>query len=598
MIQTYRKIFSLLDRQERRRFLLLLTMILIMSLLDVAGVASILPFLAVLADPGAIQNVQYLSVLYKGLGFSSETTFLFFLGGTVLFLVVSSLAFKTLTLYALTRFGAMRSFTISSRLLARYLGHPYAWFLGHHSAKLGTKLLSEVDRVIDYSVLPSLQLLAHSAVLIALLALLFVVDPVVMASAVVIVGGSYLLIYLAVHKLLAVLGEIRVRTNAERFKLANEAFGGIKELKLAGLESSYLGRFGLAASSLARAHAKAQVLQMMPRYLLEAVAFGGMLAIILVMLAKHDGRLQDLIPVLGVFAFAGVRMFPAVQQVYAAFTQLRFGAYSLESLHADLSGFSNTKSGHQDLDPIRLRNRLELTDIRFCYPGTDVAALDGFDLVLSANTTVGLVGGSGAGKTTLVDVILGLLIPQHGEIKVDGLAITDENRRAWQRSIGYVPQHIFLTDDTITNNIAFGIPSDQIDLLAVVRASRIAKLDQFVEQQLPQGYDTLVGERGIRLSGGQRQRIGIARALYHDPDVLIFDEATSALDNLTEQSVMDAVHNLSGAKTIILIAHRLSTVKNCDEIIFLEGGKPIGRGTYGELVRTNEQFRRLANATD
>ena len=245
--------------------------------------------------------------------------------------------------------------------------------------------------------------------------------------------------------------------------------------------------------------------------------------------------------------------------------------------------------------PLPLIDRLELAGVHYAYPGADRDALDGLDLVVRANTTVGIVGGTGAGKTTAVDLILGLLTPDRGALMVDGTPIDKASRRAWQRSIGYVPQQIYLTDESVRANIAFGLPPEAIDDAAVERAARIAELHDFVTESLPQGYHTLVGERGVRLSGGQRQRIGISRALYHDPSVLILDEATSALDNLTERAVMDAVHNLGHAKTILMIAHRLTTVKHCDVIVMLERGRVIATGTYDELLHRSREFRAMAS---
>ncbi len=597
MFSIYRKIFDLLDRRERFRFVLLLGMILVMSLLEVAGVASIIPFLAVLSDPQAIHETPYLQVFYDSLGFQSDRAFLLFLGGVVFGIVVFGLAFKAVTLYALTRFSTMRNYSISTRLFGGYLSQPYVWFLSRHSADLGKTILSEVDQVIGKSMVPALTLLAYMAVVFALAVLLFLVDPVVVAVVIAVLGGSYGLIYFGIRRLLTRIGEQRVHANRERYQAANEAMGGIKDVKMLGLEGAYLGRFRRPAEVFARTQALAAILGTIPRYILEAVAFGGMLIIVLVLLARAEGRLEEAIPLLGVFAFAGVRMFPAMTKVYENFTKLRFGGYALDSLHREL-----TESRHahplpaQRREALDLNERLTLEDVHFSYPSTDKPALNGLSMSINALTTVGIIGGSGAGKTTAVDVILGLLWPQEGVLRVDGVVINEHNRRAWQRSIGYVPQHIFLSDDTIAANIAFGVARKRIDMDAVKRAARLSELDRFVTEELPQGYDTMVGERGVRLSGGQRQRIGIARALYYDPSVLVFDEATSALDNLTERAVMDAVHNLSGAKTVIMIAHRLTTVQGCTEIILMEEGAVAARGSYAELLEDNEAFQRLASA--
>ena len=597
MLSVYRKIFDLLDRRERLRFGVLLGMILVMSLLEVAGVASIIPFLAVLSNPQVIHGTPYLQVFYEGLGFQSDRAFLLFLGGVVFGLVVLGLAFKAVTLYALTRFSTRRNYSISTRLFGGYLSQPYVWFLSRHSADLSKTILSEVDQVIGNTIIPALTLLAHITVVFALALLLFLVDPVVVAVVIVVLGGSYGLIYFGIRRLLTRIGEQRVHANRERYQAANEAMGGIKDVKMLGLEAAYLQRFRQPAGVFARAQALASIMGQIPRYVLEAVAFGGMLIVVLVLLARADGRLEDAIPLLGVFAFAGVRMFPAMQKVYDSFTKLRFGGYALDALHRELT---ETRTGRplsaRKGAALDLREHLELEDVHYAYPSAEKPALDGLHMSIKAYTTVGIVGGSGAGKTTAVDVILGLLSPQEGVLRVDGVVITEENRRAWQRSIGYVPQHIFLSDDTIAANVAFGVPRNKIDMVAVRRAARLSELDRFVTEELPQGYETMVGERGVRLSGGQRQRIGIARALYYDPSVLVFDEATSALDNLTERAVIDAVHNLSGAKTIIMIAHRLTTVQRCNEIILLEEGKVVARGSYEELIKYSEAFRRLASA--
>jgi ABC-type multidrug transport system fused ATPase/permease subunit len=341
-----------------------------------------------------------------------------------------------------------------------------------------------------------------------------------------------------------------------------------------------------------------------PRYVLEALVFGGLLVVILVILAVRDGDLDQVLPTLGVFAFAGLRILPAMQQVYQNATKLRFGKPALDSLYADMSSSGNGALTTSSLRatgnevPFSFHSHLDLKNIFFTYPGAKQPAIRDLNFSIAANTTVGLAGATGAGKTTAVDLILGLLAPDQGEILVDGTPITLKNVRSWQRSLGYVPQHIFLADDTVAANIAFGVPLNKIDMAAVERAGKIAELHKFVIRELSNSYETTVGERGVRLSGGQRQRIGIARALYHDPDVLILDEATSALDNLTEKAVMDAVHNLTSQKTIVLIAHRLSTVQKCDQIFLLEHGQLIAQGTYSELLGTSPEFRRMAAVSE
>jgi ATP-binding cassette, subfamily B, bacterial PglK len=593
---TVNKILDLLTPHERRRAYLLLGMILVMALFDVIGVASIMPFMSVLANPKMVETNHYLAAVYNYLGFESTENFLFLLGVVVFVALVTSIAFKALTTYALLRFTHMRNYSIGKRLVAGYLHQPYDWFLNRHSADLGKTVLSEVQQVINGALIPFMQLFAHGAVALALLGLLVVVEPVLALAVAAVLGSTYVAIYLLLRRYLGRIGNDRVRANRERFAAVQEAFGAVKAVKVAGLEDAMLGRFDGPAKRFARHQAASQVAARLPRFALEIVAFGGMLTVALYLMVGSGG-LQQALPVLSVYAFAGYRLMPALQQVYAQLATMRFTGPALDALHRDLESLNPEGAdtlARQPPTPLAISDGLRLEQVDYTYPKAAQAALNTLTLEIPARTTVGLVGSTGSGKTTTVDIVLGLLRPQGGQLLVDGKSITLENVRAWQRSIGYVPQHIYLADETVAANIAFGLSPEQIDLEAVERAARIANLHEFVISDMPQGYATRVGERGVRLSGGQRQRIGIARALYHDPDMLILDEATSALDNLTEQAVMEAVHNLGNRKTIILIAHRLTTVRKCDQIFLLDRGRLMANGTYDELIRDNENFRSMA----
>lgn len=566
-----------------------------MALVDVVGVASIMPFMAVLANPGVVETNSYLAAVYHSLGFTDRQAFLFFLGVVVFAALVLSIAVKALTTYAQLRFIRAREYAISRRLVVGFLNQPYEWFLNRHSAMLGTTVLSEVGQVVNGVMTPMMQLIAHSAVVIALLSLLVVVSPLLALAVGGVLGVAYGLIYGLLRGYLARIGADRVWANKERYRAVSEAFGGIKDVKVTGLETAFVHRFDGPAKRFARHQATAQVAAQLPRFALEAVAFGGMLLVAL-SLMRGPGGLQTALPIVAVYAFAGYRLLPALQSVYAALSNLRFGGAALDSLHRDLTELSPHAEEDAAAEPLLLERDVTLERVSYTYPQAGREALEGVSLRIPARATIGLVGATGGGKTTTVDIIMGLLRPQQGALKVDGALITPENLRAWQRVIGYVPQHIYLADDTVAANIAFGLPRERIEARAVERAARIANLHSFVTKELPHGYETAVGERGVRLSGGQRQRIGIARALYHGPQVLILDEATSALDNLTEQAVMEAVHNLSHELTIILIAHRLSTVRTCDQIYLLEQGRVTDQGTYAELLAQSPRFRAMAVA--
>jgi ABC-type multidrug transport system fused ATPase/permease subunit len=599
---TAQKLNNILDRRERRNALILFGLVLVSGGLDAVGVASIMPFLEVLSDGEAIRDKPYLAAAYAWLGFESDYAFKLTLGLGAFAMVILSLVVKGVTFWALARFGHMRNYTISSRLLRAYLARSYAFFLQRHSGDLGKTILTEVEQVINQCLIPAVRMVAQGVNAFCLIAVMVVVSPVVAAIAVSAIGLCYAGIYLSLRRFLYRSGKDRVRANKQRFKVVQEAFGGIKEVKVSNSERAYLRAYRDPAYRFARHLANNEIASRVPRFAIEAAGVGTALGIVLVLLASRPDRLSEVIPVVGVYAFAGLRLLPALQEIYRGAVKLRFGRPALDALYADLvdirgthadSGPAGRRGGRA---PLQLRTRIELDRVGFEFEGSSgrIAALTGIDTTIPVGSVTGLVGPTGAGKSTLVDIILGLLRPTEGEVRVDGRPLDDEAIVAWQRAIGYVPQYIFLADETVTANIAFGVPDEEVDRAAVERAARTAEIHDFIVEQLPDAYSTYVGERGVRLSGGQKQRIGIARALYHEPDVLILDEATSALDSHTERAVMDAIHRLSGQKTVILIAHRLATVQACDQLLLLERGRLRAVGSYTDLVERDPMFRDMA----
>ena len=591
-MKTLKKLIYLLSPQERKSAGLLLVMILLMAFLDMIGVASILPFMAVLTNPNIIETNVMLNNMFQTAGrFGIETNqqFLFALGILVFMLLVISLIFKALMIYLQIRFTIMREHSIGKRLVEGYLHQPYSWFLNRHSADLGKNILSEVTSVISNGISPMLSLIAHGAVALALITLLIITDPKLALIACITLGIAYVLIYKFTRGLLNHIGQQRFNANRLRFSAVSEAFSAVKEVKVGGLEQTYIQRFSKPAQNYSKYMAMAGAIGQIPRYAIEIITFGGMLLVVLYLISQSSTFIS-VIPVIALYAFTGYRLMPALQQIYLATTNLRFIGPSLDSLHKDMMSLQPIIT-HKVTDSLLLKNNITLNHIHYNYPNASRTALKGINLKISAGSTVGLIGATGSGKTTTVDIILGLLDAQKGTLEVDGHIIDKHNCRAWQRSIGYVPQQIYLADDSIAANIAFGTKLKDIDQEAVERAAKIANLHEFVINELSQQYQTKIGERGVRLSGGQRQRIGIARALYYNPQVLILDEATSALDNLTEKEVMEAVNKISKNITIIMIAHRLSTVKKCDIIYLLEGGKIKNHGTFDALINKNEQIR-------
>jgi ABC-type multidrug transport system fused ATPase/permease subunit len=435
-------------------------------------------------------------------------------------------------------------------------------------------------------------------VALLIIGLLSAVDVRLALTIGLVLGGAYVTVFVFLRRKQRRLGRERVLQNGLRYQMAGEALAGIKELKVLGRERGFLQRFKKPSWLFCRASASNQVVSSLPKYALETIAFSGILLIILYSLRFYED-VGAMLPVLSLYAFAGYRLMPSLNEVFAAAIQIRFNRVALEDLHQDLQDSIRDSEGlpatraESAAERVSLRNEIRLYDVGYLYPGASAWSLQSISMRIGRNQIVGIVGETGAGKTTLVDVLLGLLECTQGRIEVDGVPLHADHRLLWRRSCGYIPQEIFLSDDSVRANIAFGVSPDLIDDEAVRRSAAIAQIDRFLDT-LPEGYQTRIGERGVRLSGGQRQRIGIARALYHDPDVLVMDEATSSLDGATEAAVMEMIHRLGRSKTLIVIAHRLSTVKACDVIHLLQAGRLVASGTYEELSQSNQYFRTMA----
>ena len=567
-----------------------------MAFLDAVGVASIMPFIAVLANPNYAESNALLVFLKKYLGFNGHKEFLFFLGSIMFILFLLSIIFKTITTYAQLRFALMREHSIGKRVFEGYLNQPYSWFLNRNSAELGKTILSEINNLIWHALLPMVALVAHTTVAIALLGLLLLVDAKLAIIVGVVLMTAYGVILFFASSFLARMGIERDKANEARFNIVSEAFGAYKEIKLGGFENVYSTNFSISSEIYARHQASAQIVALLPRYFLEAIAFGGMLLLILILLARGEDFAAAM-PILALYAFAGYRLMPALQQIYQNASLLRYASSALDRLHADLREIlPYDLSLNSEKKSVQFKQSIELKNIKFTHINASRYTISEINMKIPVHSKIGIVGASGSGKTSLVDVLLGLLKMQQGTIEVDGKVINADNLRSWQRCIGYVPQQIFLSDSTIASNIAFGIEVNKINWDEIERAAKLANLHEFVIKQLPNGYQTVVGERGVRLSGGQRQRIGIARALYNKPSLLVFDEATSALDTLTENAVMDAINNIGKGVTIILIAHRLSTVRQCDQIYIMREGIIVAQGTYDELIEKNKDFRLMVSS--
>ncbi|WP_019627638.1 ABC transporter ATP-binding protein [Thioalkalivibrio sp. AKL10] len=596
MLQTLRKLNALLDPRDRGKVGLLVLLMIATAFMQTAGIASVMPFLAVLSDPNMVHDNEVLRVAYEWIGFESTNRFLYFLGLAAFVVFITGTALQALNQWAITRFTHMQQYELSRRLMGDYLRRPFTFFLNRNSGDLAKTVLQETTQAINGALMPVLRLASQGLLAIFIIALLIVVQPWLALTVAFALGSIYGAIYFLARTWLNRIGKDRVEANRERFTAAAEAFAGAKEIRLLGRERDYLERYRDPSKRFASHQANAILLKEIPQYAIEAIAFGGVLLLVLFLMAG-DGGLAKALPLIGLYALAGRQLIPAFQKIFQQFASLRFNVAAVDNILQDLGHPTRDElpaESDNELAPLAPQSALTATDLAYTYPGHDQPAIRDVSLAIQARTTVGFIGSSGAGKSTLLDLLLGLLEPDQGEIRIDNEPLARGNVRNWQQAIGYVPQHIFLADQSVAANVALGVPQARIDHEAVERAARQANLHDFVTRELPLGYNTIVGERGTRLSGGQRQRIGIARALYRDPEVLFFDEATSALDNATERAVMDAIHKLAGEKTIILVAHRLTTVAPCDRIFILEQGTVTDAGTWDELSARSGSFKLLA----
>ncbi len=602
MVLFIKRLLALLNAKERRFSYLLLGLVILAGLIDVVGVSSILPFLAVVGNPKLIQTNPWLHHFFTLFEFESTDTFLIGLGVAALVLMVCSNAVSLVTASAILWFSHNLGHSLSMRMLSTYVRQPYAYFLNQNSSNLVVNCTDDVGRVTQGIVVSTLQAIAKTIVAICILGLVVWVDPWLAVLFGVVIGGIYGAIFGAIRQKVTALGKTGKEAQRERFRLATEILGGIKELKILGNDEAYRERFGKYSALFVKNQWMSVAMSLVPRYAIESVAFGSMILLVMYLLATHHD-FKDALPLMALYAFAGYRLIPAFQQIFACMTLIRFQMPSLEAVEDKLRmsvkepvAAVTQNLATEELSPLRQEIRLE--NLVFQYANTTAPLISNLNLVIRSHTTVAIVGSSGGGKTTLVDILLGLFEPQRGSLIVDGTLITPRNMKSWQKRLGYVPQQIYLADDTLAANIAFGIKPADLNMDRVVEAAQIAHMHDFVCADLPDGYDTIVGERGVRLSGGQRQRIGIARALYSNPDVLILDEATSALDSLTEEAVTEAVREIMHKKTIILIAHRLKTVQQADIIYLMECGAITDQGTYAELLEKNEVFRSMAKGVD
>lgn len=587
-------LLSLMDRRGRVRFLWLTVLVCLTGPFEVLGLGAIVGFLQVIARPEIITQNEYTSRAYDFFGFSSELEFISFAGLAMVLVVAFSNGLMALVHVLSLRLTWGEHRKLSVKLMTLYLERDYLWYLGRNTADLSKTVLNEVQEAIREVISPTISLVNNGFRIIIIG--IFLVSLNYKVAAIALVGGGlgFWGIFWATQQRLRVLGKVRLESMRAMYQMAGEMFGGIKEVKLFGAESHLLGKFESRVIKFGSTQRAKSALSDLPRYLIQTITLSG-IAFLAVYLFRSGYRDSEVFSTLALFAVGGYRLVGAAQRAFASYSSMRFAGATLQNLEDDLSYIVPFRADDRQLS---FSSSLALRDVTFTYPEQSKPVLDRISLQISPLSKVALVGSTGSGKTTLVSLILGLLQPESGTIEVDGQSLCAEVLSAWRQKIGYVPQDIFLLDDTVLKNIAFAVPEGEINIEAARRAATIAQLDQFVQNELPEGYDTLIGERGARISGGQRQRLGLARALYRDPDILVLDEATSALDGQTESAIVEALETLSSQKTIIVIAHRLQTIERCDTIYVLRDGQIVGQGTYAELAKNSDEFKALAGLGD
>ncbi|MFN8010152.1 MAG: ABC transporter ATP-binding protein [Holophagaceae bacterium] len=587
-----RRLWAVVGPRRRRQFVLLFGLANASALAEVVSLGAILPFLAILTAPDLAMKKPAVRAFAGLLGISTARELVLPLTAAFVVAVLASSGVRMLLLWANARLTSATGADLGLEAYRRTLYQPYTVHLAQNSSEVISGITNKVNTVVYAVIQPLLTLIGSLVFIVAIMGTLLIIDPVVATSAAFGFSLAYALITWRVRRRLASEGFRASEELVLVIKALQEGLGGIRDVLLDGTQPTYCAIYARSDRLLRRAWGNQSLISQSPRYLMEALGMV-LIAGLAYSLSLRPGGVGAALPLLGALALGAQRMLPALQQAYTAWVSITGGQASLADTLDLLERPLPPEASAPPPDPLPLREAIRFDGVRFRYAEGGPWVLDGLDITIPKGSRVGFVGVTGSGKSTALDLLMGLLEPTEGRILVDGEPVEGPRIRAWQRSLAHVPQAIFLADTTLAENIAFGVPPDQIDLERVRRAARQAHIADFIESR-PEGYQARIGERGIRLSGGQRQRIGIARALYKQATVLVFDEATSALDNATEQSVMEAIEGLDRELTVLIIAHRLSTVKRCDAIVELQAGRAAAVGTFEELLASSPGFQHLA----
>jgi ATP-binding cassette subfamily C protein len=590
MLRTLRKAIYFLAAEQRRAWLGLVPLGVATAAMEAVGAAAVFALISLIDKPTELEAIPLVAALADvtvGWGFNPIISFAALVGCFYL----AKNALRLFEVYSRERCAAASEASIATRLLHRYLTAPYVYHLRRNSAELIRNTTHSAATVSQVVLLSATAALSEALVVLGILAVVIHSAPTVALMTGAVVAATMVATLRLTQSAHTRWGGRTHRLNGAIMQSLQQSLGGVKEVKVLGREDFFTSAFARRRMELSAIQARRGVLAVAPRLLVETLFVCGVVAVII---ALHGSTQSELVPLLGLFAYAGLRILPSLHWIVYYQNNLRFGAAPLDEVHRDWLDLADFNDPEHTEDRLTFQDQISLQNVSYSYAGAQGIALEDVDLVIRRGESVGIVGETGAGKSTLVDLILGLLKPTRGSILVDGCDIADR-LSSWQRQIGYVPQSIYLMDDTICRNIAFGVEDADIDRERVAAAVRMAQIEEFIES-LPAGLDTVVGERGVRMSGGQRQRVAVARALYNDPEVLVFDEATAALDSQTEHELTREIQSLQRKKTLVIIAHRLDTVRHCDRLIFLKQGRVIDVAPFDELRARNAAFRQLATS--
>ena len=594
MLKSLLDFFLLLSSEQRKKFYLVQILVFLSSLSELVGIASIVPFMTIVSDVSIIHDNKFLQELYILSGLSNELDFVIMIGIMVLILLIASSAISIFTSWRLSMFATKVGAEIADRLFEYYLNRNWLFHSTQNSSEFTKKVVIETRRVTNGILNPVMSMNARIVLSSMMIIGLTIYEPYIAFVGFITFFIAYLILFYVVRERLHRNGKVMSNVNGKRFILLNEGFGGIKDILLYNRSKKFTDDFKKTGIKLAYSEGNTLTLGLMPRYIIELLAFAMIISLTLYLLMTNSGSINSVLPLLSLYAVSSIKILPAFQQIYLGFANLKSNMPAFESIKNDLKNSRYKKNiASFQKDDIFLRNKIILDNISFTYPNKNDPAISNLSLSIKANSIVGIVGHSGSGKSTLIDLLLGLIEPDAGKMLIDDNVLSADNMLSWQNKIGFVPQTIFLSEGSIAENIAFGVPECDIDFDQINRCLDLAQLNDFVSS-LDDGIYSKVGERGVNLSGGQRQRIGIARALYQNANILIFDEATSSLDGLTEKNIMNAIEKLIGKKTIIIVAHRLNTIINCDKIFLIDRGCLVDSGSYSDLVKKNHMFSEMS----